>query len=388
MDNTIEREPCPECHGFQVICSECGGSGLSGCSLDRIMSCFGYTSAAIQGPIDAHEHEGFLWRTVWLNDGRVIQVGPRSAMIFTGPEQLSRAVPFGELDDRRADEPTPDPQFGEDADSLIRELRRQDELALALGRAVVDNFAEELEGDLDLNGGDVVQVISEVFQYETQLGNDEVGRRVLRERDRRAGVVATYCPQCGEGNSLGDHWDGVDAARELRLQPFQGHCPKCGTTRVELALDAARDEREIMIEGSLDAACLSIQDAIGQTDGGLASMFFSGPNGDRFRELMDRYLDDELRFWEDILPAAQEPATPRIICPAADCEFCKPGGVPVPGVPLAAAAAIEWQRDGSCPDCDGTGDKWEHGERIHGTPCPTCNGIGGRSHFAAADLRS
>ena len=50
---------------------------------------------------------------------------------------------------------------------------------------------------------------------------------------------------------------------------------------------------EELLTGALDAACKTIQDAIGQTDGGPAGTFFSGRRGDEFRRLMLEYLSLE-----------------------------------------------------------------------------------------------
>lgn len=35
-----------------------------------------------------------------------------------------------------------------------------------------------------------------------------------------------------------------------------------------------------LAEDALNAACLTIQEQLGQTDGGIAGVFFSGPNGE------------------------------------------------------------------------------------------------------------
>ena len=55
------------------------------------------------------------------------------------------------------------------------------------------------------------------------------------------------------------------------------------------------NETEIsrLADDALDAACLTVQNAIGQTDGGVAGIFFSGANGDRFKAMMRAYIEME-----------------------------------------------------------------------------------------------
>lgn len=45
---------------------------------------------------------------------------------------------------------------------------------------------------------------------------------------------------------------------------------------------------------ALDAACLAVQKALGITDGGTASVVFSGSNQDEFDTLIDQYVEAEL----------------------------------------------------------------------------------------------
>lgn len=50
---------------------------------------------------------------------------------------------------------------------------------------------------------------------------------------------------------------------------------------------------ENVLEDALNAACASIQDAIGQTDGGVAGIFFSGNAREKFDALFREYIATE-----------------------------------------------------------------------------------------------
>lgn len=50
------------------------------------------------------------------------------------------------------------------------------------------------------------------------------------------------------------------------------------------------------IEDALNAACLAIQNRIGQTDGGVASIFFSGEERENFAAVMRRYIALEATY--------------------------------------------------------------------------------------------
>jgi hypothetical protein len=52
---------------------------------------------------------------------------------------------------------------------------------------------------------------------------------------------------------------------------------------------------EAIIDDSLNAACLSIQKALGITDGGVAAAFFSDG---RYQALMREYIEHEYSFFE------------------------------------------------------------------------------------------
>ena len=70
--------------------------------------------------------------------------------------------------------------------------------------------------------------------------------------------------------------------------------------------DLSEREIEDLAEAALNAACLSIQKEIGQTDGGWAGIFFSGPEGDDILGIMRRYVRFEMQMNER--PDANEPS--------------------------------------------------------------------------------
>lgn len=53
------------------------------------------------------------------------------------------------------------------------------------------------------------------------------------------------------------------------------------------------------IEAALNAACFEIQEKIGQKDGGIAGVFFTGECRDRFDTLMRQYIELEFAMAED-----------------------------------------------------------------------------------------
>ena len=53
-----------------------------------------------------------------------------------------------------------------------------------------------------------------------------------------------------------------------------------------------------LAEDALNAACLAIQEQLGQTDGGIAGIFFSGPNGENAKRLFAEYIRLEIRMAE------------------------------------------------------------------------------------------
>jgi hypothetical protein len=73
------------------------------------------------------------------------------------------------------------------------------------------------------------------------------------------------------------------------------------TDGVELIEDDDLTDKDIedMAESALNAACYDIQEKLGQTDGGIAGIFFSGPNGDVARKLFADYIRLELNMRKD-----------------------------------------------------------------------------------------
>ena len=53
------------------------------------------------------------------------------------------------------------------------------------------------------------------------------------------------------------------------------------------------NENQIIIEEALNAACLAVQERIGVTDGGWASLFFTGENRQKFDDLFSAYIRSE-----------------------------------------------------------------------------------------------
>ena len=51
-----------------------------------------------------------------------------------------------------------------------------------------------------------------------------------------------------------------------------------------------------LAEDALNAACCEIQEKLGQDDGGIAGVFFSGPNGETAKKLFADYIRLELRM--------------------------------------------------------------------------------------------
>ena len=56
-----------------------------------------------------------------------------------------------------------------------------------------------------------------------------------------------------------------------------------------------------LAEDALNAACLSIQDALGQTDGGAAGIFFSGDAEEKIKEILREYVRFEIATLEEIM---------------------------------------------------------------------------------------
>ena len=57
-----------------------------------------------------------------------------------------------------------------------------------------------------------------------------------------------------------------------------------------------QDDIHMMAENALNAACLSIQDELGQTDGGIAGIYFSGIREDAALSILKSYIQTEINF--------------------------------------------------------------------------------------------
>lgn len=57
-----------------------------------------------------------------------------------------------------------------------------------------------------------------------------------------------------------------------------------------------QDEIHTMAENALNAAILSIQVEIGQDDGGIAGIYFSGTNEDMILTILKSYIHTEINF--------------------------------------------------------------------------------------------
>ena len=55
-------------------------------------------------------------------------------------------------------------------------------------------------------------------------------------------------------------------------------------------------EIQTIAENALNAACLSIQNELGQTDGGIAGIYFSGINEDMILTMLKSYIHTEINF--------------------------------------------------------------------------------------------
>jgi hypothetical protein len=59
-----------------------------------------------------------------------------------------------------------------------------------------------------------------------------------------------------------------------------------------------QDDIHIIAENALNAAILSIQDELGQTDGGVAGIYFSGDKEHLIMEILKDYISTEIMFKE------------------------------------------------------------------------------------------
>ena len=56
------------------------------------------------------------------------------------------------------------------------------------------------------------------------------------------------------------------------------------------------DQIKTIAENALNAACLSVQQELGQTDGGIASIYFSGIREDAMLSILAGYIHTEINF--------------------------------------------------------------------------------------------
>ena len=59
-----------------------------------------------------------------------------------------------------------------------------------------------------------------------------------------------------------------------------------------------QDDIHMMAENALSAAILSIQDELGQTDGGIAGIYFSGHREEVILDIFKSYICTEINFAE------------------------------------------------------------------------------------------
>ena len=60
-----------------------------------------------------------------------------------------------------------------------------------------------------------------------------------------------------------------------------------------------QDDIHMMAEYALNAAILSIQDELGQTDGGIAGIFFSSHREEVILDILKSYIRTEINFTEE-----------------------------------------------------------------------------------------
>lgn len=75
-----------------------------------------------------------------------------------------------------------------------------------------------------------------------------------------------------------------------------------------------REQLQDIAENALHAACAHMQDAIGQTDGGFAGLYFTGEVGEQIHTTFLHYLEQELSYMEVTrsAPSAQAAAPAAI----------------------------------------------------------------------------
>jgi len=75
-------------------------------------------------------------------------------------------------------------------------------------------------------------------------------------------------------------------------EAFGGNTPESlGVTLADDAeLKRLNEALDTAVDSALDAGCLAIQEALGETDGGFAGMYFSGDAGAAVRDVLANYL--------------------------------------------------------------------------------------------------
>jgi hypothetical protein len=102
------------------------------------------------------------------------------------------------------------------------------------------------------------------------------------------------------------HKDDHEYLEDFWFSRFRCHCCQlrplglfdllwflvCQAFRVDRRMTAPSCDE--LVELALNSACAAVQNALGETDGGLAGIMFSGELGDKFREVFSKYCSAEL----------------------------------------------------------------------------------------------
>lgn len=129
--------------------------------------------------------------------------------------------------------------------------------------------------------GERVIVAAEDDIKHTNLTNTEDFAVIALDADRE---VITQITTNAEGAALDHALDACNAA-DTRLKGIVEYCG---------LLDISQDEREKLAGEALNAACRTIQRAIGQTDGGVAGQHFTGLVYNTIIDAMTSYIRLEL----------------------------------------------------------------------------------------------
>lgn len=140
------------------------------------------------------------------------------------------------------------------------------------------------------------------------LTPEEIVEANLRNKTYGEGVCASH-DFCDANMAMHEAWTnlGIDPLETEKISEVESGMSEAMAIAWSKAWDIAKgcefDDWEIglwlarrkdsCIEAALNAACLSIQTFIGQDDGGVAGVFFTGANEHRFNELMLNYINYE-----------------------------------------------------------------------------------------------